>query len=288
MKILVTGIGGQLGYDVLREGNKRGFDMFGTSSADLDITNKEDVYEYVRTLHPEVIIHCAAYTSVDKAEDDIEKVHEVNVNGTRYLAEVAKVIDAKLIYISTDYVFDGLGDKPYTEMNIPNPIGQYGVTKYQGEKSVISVLNKYFIVRVSWVFGINGNNFVKTMLRLSETREELSIVGDQVGSPTYTVDLACLLMDMVITDKYGIYHVTNEGFCSWSEFAHEIFIQANKKVKVHSIKTDEYPTRAVRPKNSRLSKQKIIDNGFIQLPPWQDSIRRFLVELDKEVDECEK
>lgn len=284
MKILVTGVSGQLGFDVVREGNKCGFEIYGTRSKELDITNKENVCEYVNKVKPDVIVHCAAYTAVDKAEDYKEDCYDVNTNGTKYLAEAAKQIDAKFIYISTDYVFDGLGDAPFTEADIPNPIGQYGITKFEGEMVVRSILEKYFIVRVSWVFGLNGNNFIKTMLRLSETREELNVVGDQFGSPTYTVDLSHLLLQMVQTEKYGIYHASNEGFCSWAEFSQEIFNQANKTVKVHSITTEEYPTRAIRPKNSRMSKQKLVDAGFNQLPTWENALSRYLVELEKEVN----
>lgn len=289
MKILVTGVSGQLGYDVLREGNKRGFEMFGTGSVDLDITKRNQVHEYISAIKPEVIVHCAAYTAVDKAEDEIEKATDVNVTGTKYLAEAAKEVDAKFIYISTDYVYDGLGNQPYTEQDIPKPICKYGITKLAGEEAVSSLLDKYFIVRVSWVFGINGKNFVKTMLKLSETRDELNVVSDQFGSPTYTVDLAQLLMDMVSSNAYGIYHATNEGICTWSEFAEEIFKQTQKKVKVYSIKTDQFPTRAVRPKNSRLSKNKLVDNGFQLLPVWQDALSRYLIEIEKEeVDVFEK
>ncbi|MFJ9383222.1 dTDP-4-dehydrorhamnose reductase [Peribacillus sp. NPDC101481] len=283
MKILVTGVSGQLGFDVVREGNKYGFEMYGTGSKELDITNKENVCEYINKVKPDVIVHCAAYTAVDKAEDYKEDCYDVNTNGTKYLAEAAKQIDAKFIYISTDYVFDGLGDAPFNEADIPNPIGQYGITKFEGEMVVRSILEKYFIVRISWVFGLNGNNFIKTMLRLSETRDELNIVGDQFGSPTYTVDLSHLLLQMAQTEKYGIYHASNEGFCSWAEFSQEIFNQANKTVKVHSITTEEYPTRAIRPKNSRLSKQKLVDAGFNQLPTWENALSRYLVELEKEV-----
>ncbi|YCI75543.1 dTDP-4-dehydrorhamnose reductase [Bacillus sp. R1-10] len=283
MKILVTGVSGQLGFDVVREGNKYGFEMYGTGSKELDITNKENVCEYINKVKPDVIVHCAAYTAVDKAEDYKEDCYDVNTNGTKYLAEAAKQIDAKFIYISTDYVFDGLGDAPFTEEDIPNPIGQYGITKFEGEMVVKSILEKHFIVRVSWVFGLNGNNFIKTMLRLSETRDELNVVGDQFGSPTYTVDLSHLLLQMAQTEKYGIYHASNEGFCSWAEFSQEIFNQANKTVKVHSITTEEYPTRAIRPKNSRMSKQKLVDAGFNQLPTWENALSRYLVELEKEV-----
>jgi dTDP-4-dehydrorhamnose reductase len=275
MKILVTGYTGQLGYDVVQNGLSRDFDMIGVGSKDLNITDEYAVKKYVRTLKPDAIIHCGAYTAVDKAEDDKENCWKVNVEGTRYLVQAAQEIKAKFMYISTDYIFDGLGDKPFVETDLPHPIGYYGLTKYEGEKMVQAQLTEWFIVRISWVFGINGNNFVKTMMRLSEHQNEIKVVGDQVGSPTYTFDAARLIIDMIQTDKYGIYHATNEGFCSWSEFAKEIFRITGKKVKVKSISTEEYPTRAKRPKNSRLSKKKIIDNGFKTLPPWQ-SLKHFL------------
>ncbi|MCK2002958.1 dTDP-4-dehydrorhamnose reductase [[Brevibacterium] frigoritolerans] len=284
MKVLVTGYSGQLGFDVVKEGYNRGLEMYGTSSCDLDITDKECVSQYVTELKPEAIIHCAAYTAVDKAEDDKERCYDVNVNGTRFLAEAAKEIGAKFVYISTDYVLDGQGDKPFKETDPPNPIGYYGLTKLEGEKIVQSLLGNYFIVRISWVFGANGNNFIKTMLRLSESRDELNVVGDQFGSPTYTYDLSCLLLDMIQTNRFGIYHASNDGFCSWAEFAREIFKYANKRVKVNSITTEEYPTRAVRPKNSRMSKQKLTDNGFETLPKWEDALDRYITELKQEVN----
>ncbi|MCM3788897.1 dTDP-4-dehydrorhamnose reductase [Domibacillus indicus] len=283
MKILVTGYSGQLGYDVVEYGLKIGLNIKGISSQDLDITNEEDVYRYIKSVGPDVIIHCAAYTAVDKAEDDKEKCHDVNVKGTAYLAQAAKNIQAKFMYISTDYVFNGEGLKPLKETDTPNPIGYYGQTKYEGEEIVQQLLTEWFIVRISWVFGKNRNNFVKTMLRLAETRKELNIVGDQVGSPTYTFDLARLLIDMIQTDRYGVYHASNEGFCSWAEFAKEIFEKMGKDVKVNAISTEEYPTRAVRPKNSRMSKQKLIDNGFNPLPDWQDAVKRYVNELSEGV-----
>ncbi|WP_102348327.1 dTDP-4-dehydrorhamnose reductase [Bacillus sp. Marseille-P3661] len=283
MKILVTGYTGQLGYDIVHQGLQLGLNMVGIGSKDIDITNKEAVFQYVNKVKPEAIIHCAAYTAVDKAEDDKDTCQHVNVNGTNNLAEAAKEINAKFMYISTDYVFSGEGQTPFKESDETSPIGHYGRTKLEGEEVVKKLLNKWFIIRISWVFGINGNNFVKTMLRLGETRDELNVVGDQVGSPTYTSDLAKLLIEMIKTDKYGIYHASNEGFCSWADFAQEIFRQANIKVKVNSISTEEYPTRAVRPKNSRMSKQKLIDNGFKPLPKWQDSVERYLKQLTQEV-----
>lgn len=276
MKILVTGYTGQLGYDVVRNGVMRGLDMAGVGSKDLNITDERVVNQFVKSMKPDAIIHCGAYTGVDKAEDDKENCWKVNVEGTQNLVRAAKEIKAKFMYISTDYVFDGLGERPFNETDLPNPVGYYGYTKYEGEKIVQSHLTEWFIVRISWVFGVNGNNFVKTMVRLAELQDEINVVGDQIGSPTYTFDIARLLIDMIQTDKYGIYHAANEGFCSWSEFAKEIFRLTGKAVKVNSISTVEYPTRAIRPKNSRLLKKKIIDNGFEPLPPWQASLKHFL------------
>lgn len=284
MKILVTGYSGQLGYDVVLEGKKRGFDMIGVGHKELDITQEEQVRNYIHTVKPDVVIHCAAYTAVDNAEDNKDVCFDVNVNGTKYLAASAKSVDAKFIYISTDYVFEGTGIEPFTEEDAANPVGYYGITKYEGEKAVQSLLDKYFIVRISWVFGINGNNFIKTMLRLAETRKELNVVGDQYGSPTYTFDLAKLLLDMAETEKYGVYHASNEGFTTWADFAKEIFQVAGKAVKVNSITTEEYPTKAVRPKNSRMSKDKLEKNGFTRLPAWQDALTRYIAELQEEVN----
>ncbi|WP_400243696.1 dTDP-4-dehydrorhamnose reductase [Niallia sp. JL1B1071] len=284
MKILVTGYSGQLGHDVVLEGKKRGFEMIGVGHKELDITQEEQVQNYIHTVKPDAVIHCAAYTAVDNAEDDKETCFDVNVNGTNYLAAAAKSVDAKFTYISTDYVFEGTGTEPFTEEDAAKPVGYYGVTKYEGEKAVQSLLDKYFIVRISWVFGINGNNFIKTMLRLAETRDELNVVGDQYGSPTYTFDLAKLLLDMVETEKYGVYHASNEGFTTWADFAKEIFEVAGKAVKVNSITTEEYPTKAVRPKNSRMSKDKLEENGFTRLPAWQDALKRYIAELQEEVN----
>lgn len=283
MKILVTGGNGQLGYDVVRKGLKLGLEIIGIGRKELDITKKEDVLHFIKDMKPSAIIHCAAYTAVDKAEDDKETCWNINVNGTQYLATAAQAVSAKFIYISTDYVFDGKGESPFLETDTPNPVGTYGLTKYEGEKKVQSILDEHFIVRISWVFGINGNNFIKTMLKLSKSHNELNVVGDQIGSPTYTYDLAGLLLDMVRSDKYGIYQASNEGFCSWSEFAEEIFKQAIVEMKVNSISTEEYPTKANRPKNSRMSKEKLLTNGFQALPSWQDAIQRFLKELTNEV-----
>lgn len=283
MKILVTGYTGQLGYDVVHHGLKLGFNMVGVGSRDIDITNEEEVSRFIKKVNPDAIIHCAAFTAVDKAEDDRNTCWNVNVEGTKNLANAAKSVDAKFMYISTDYVFNGEGESPLKEIDEPNPIGFYGLTKYEGEEVIKQLLEKWFIVRISWVFGLNGNNFVRTMLRLAESRNELNVVGDQVGSPTYTFDLARLVVEMIQSDKYGIYHASNEGFCNWAEFANEIFKQADIDVKVNSISTEEYPTRAVRPKNSRMSKQKLVDNGFTPLPTWQDAVKRYLTELIQEV-----
>lgn len=283
MRILVTGYTGQLGFDVVSEGLKRGLEMHGIGSKDLNITDEKAVYKYINKLNPDSIIHCGAYTAVDKAEDDKENCWNVNVDGTKYLAYAAKNLGAKFMYISSDYVFNGEGATPFRVTDEPKPIGYYGHTKHEGEKVVKSLLDDWFIVRISWVFGINGNNFIKTMLKLAETRNELNVVGDQFGSPTYTTDLAKLLIDMIQTDKYGIYHASNEGYCSWAEFAKEIFKQSDLDIKVNSISTEEYPTRAVRPKNSCMSKDKIVNMGFKPLPTWQDALERYLIELKQEV-----
>lgn len=276
MKILVTGSSGQLGFDVVREGRTRGHKMVGVGSRELNITDQSAVFQMMTDVKPDAIIHCAAYTAVDKAEDEKENCWNVNVEGTNYLVQAAKEHGAKFMYISTDYVFDGTGDVPFVETDVPNPRGFYGLSKYEGEKHVEDQLKEWYIVRISWVFGGNGNNFVKTMLKHAETRTELNIVGDQVGSPTYTFELAHLLLDMIQTNQFGIYHATNEGFCSWAEFASEIFRLTGKSVKVNAIPSDEYPTRAVRPKNSRMSKQKLSQNGFKPLSSWQDALNHYL------------
>lgn len=284
MRILVTGRDGQLGFDVIREGRSKSLEMIGTGRAELNITDKDAVLKAVTEMRPDAIIHCAAYTAVDQAETDREACWAVNVEGTRNLAAAAVAIGAKFMYISTDYVFDGQGETPFEESDPSAPIGYYGSTKYEGELAVQSMLDHYFIVRISWVFGVNGNNFVKTMLRLAESRPELNVVNDQVGSPTYTVDLAKLLVRMIQTDRYGVYHATNEGYCSWADFSMEIFRQAGKDVVVHGIATDQYPTPAKRPANSRLSKQKLEEQGFDRLPHWKDALERYLKELSQEVN----
>ena len=279
MKILVTCVGGQLGYDVCKVLDARRIENKGVDLADFDITDAKVTREYITSYHPDAVIHCSAWTAVDKAEDELETVRAVNTEGARNIAVACKEIGAKMLYISTDYVFPGTGDRFYEPDDPTGPLGAYGATKLGGELAVKELLDRYFIVRISWVFGKNGNNFVKTMLRLAETRDELNVVCDQVGSPTYTANLAPLLCDMIVTEKYGTYHATNEGICSWADFAEEIFRLADKQVKVHHIPTSEYPTRALRPLNSRMSKDKLEQAGFARLPQWKDALRRYLTEI---------
>ena len=224
----------------------------------------------------EAVIHCAAYTAVDAAEDNVEICHKINAEGTENIAKVCKELDLKMIYISTDYVFNGEGTRPWEPDDEREPLNVYGQAKYEGELAVEKYLEKYYIVRIAWVFGVNGKNFIKTMLNLSETHDELSVVNDQIGSPTYTYDLAKLLVDMVETDKYGRYHATNEGLCTWYEFATEIFRQAGKEITVHPVTSEQFPSKAKRPHNSRMSKDKLEANGFDRLPTWQDALNRYL------------
>lgn len=279
MKVLVTGVKGQLGYDVMKVLNQRKIDCLGADIQDFDITDSDAVYNFINNYYPDVVVHCSAYTAVDKAEDNLELCKDVNGNGPRNIAKACKKIDAKMVYISTDYVFPGMGDKAYEVDDPTGPLSVYGQTKLDGEKAVREVLHNHFIVRISWVFGKNGNNFIKTMLRLGKEHDTVNVVCDQIGSPTYTADLAVLLCNMIETEKYGTYHATNEGYCSWAEFAEEIFKQAEYTTKVNFITTDQYPTKAKRPSNSRMSKCKLSENGFSLLPPWQDALRRFLVEI---------
>lgn len=279
MKVLVTGVRGQLGYDVIKVLEKRNIDCVGADKAEFDITDFNASHKFITTCMPDAVIHCSAYTAVDKAEDESELCHSVNAVGTENIAKICKEIDAKMIYISTDYVFDGTKDGYYEVDDMPNPINVYGKTKLEGEKTVQEILEKYFIVRISWVFGINGNNFVKTMLRLGKERSVVNVVSDQIGSPTYTGDLAPLLVDMVQTDKYGVYHATNEGECSWADFAEEIFKVADMDVKVNHINTFEYPTRAKRPVNSRMSKCCLHERKFGNLPEWRYSLNQFIKNL---------
>jgi len=280
MKVFVTGVRGQLGYDVVNELEKRGIEAIGVDIQEMDITNADSVNTVIGEAAPDAVIHCAAYTAVDAAEDNAELCRKVNAEGTQNIANMCKSLDIPMIYISTDYVFDGTGERPWEPDDERNPLNVYGQTKYEGELAVQNTLEKYFIVRIAWVFGVNGKNFVKTMLNLGRTRDHLTVVNDQFGSPTYTYDLAKLLVDMVLTDKYGFYHATNEGICTWYEFACEIFRQAGIDVKVDPVSADQYPAKAKRPSNSRMSKEKLTDNGFEKLPTWQDALQRYLEVLE--------
>ena len=276
MKVLVTGVSGQLGFDVMRELLARGVEAKGASRSDFSLTDFASMHRFVEAHRPTAIIHCAAYTAVDKAEDEPELCREVNAAATGELARLAKEIGAKFLYISTDYVFPGTGEDFYEPEDEKAPCNVYGESKLLGEEAAREALEELFIVRISWVFGENGKNFIKTMLRLAETHEELSVVGDQIGSPTYTRDLARLLADMIETRKYGVYHATDEDTCSWAELAAEALRCAGKKTRVRAIKTEEYPTKAKRPKNSRLSKKCLDDAGFSRLPDWRDAVARYV------------
>lgn len=279
MKVLVTGASGQLGFDCVKELERRHIAVRGVNSKDFPLTDFAVMQQYLLDYKPDAVIHCAAYTAVDKAEEEAAACEAVNAIGTRNLAKLCHEIDAKLLYISTDYVFAGDGDKFYEPQDEKKPQNVYGLSKLKGEQAVAAELEKYFIVRISWVFGINGKNFIRTMLNLSKTHTELNVVNDQIGSPTYTSDLAVLLADIIQSDKYGIYHATNEGTCSWADFAREIFRQARKAVKVNDVPATAYPTKAKRPYNSRLSKACLDKAGFKRLPAWQDAVKRYLQEL---------
>lgn len=281
-KILITGGSGQLGYDIYREVIKRYGDdvtIFMPNHTVLDITNEEKVFELIESFQPDVVFHSAAYTKVDDAEENQDECYGTNVSATEFIAEACKSVNAKLIYVSTDYVFDGKKGSPYTEGDNINPINVYGKSKARGELKALEN-PKSFIVRTSWVFGINGKNFVKTMLNLADKKDKLTVVNDQIGSPTYTVDLARLLVDMSETEKYGIYHATNEGYTTWYDFAKEIFAVNNKDILVEPVTSEEYKQKATRPTDSRLSKQKLEDNGFEPLPDYHDALRRFSSELE--------
>ena len=276
MKILVTGVKGQLGYDVVNELEKRGLEAVGVDIEEMDITDAKSVEKVLGETAPDVVIHCAAYTAVDAAEEQEEICRRVNADGTRNIAKMCSKLDIKMVYISTDYVFDGQGTRPWEPEDERQPLNVYGQTKYEGELAVQELLEKYFIVRIAWVFGVNGKNFIKTMLRLAETNKKITVVNDQYGSPTYTYDLAKLLVDMILTEKYGVYHATNEGICTWYEFACEIFKQAGLDIEVVPVTAAEYQAKAKRPENSRMSKEKLTENGFDRLPPWQDALKRYL------------
>lgn len=305
MKVFVTGVGGQLGHDVMNELAKRGYEGIGSDIKEvysgvqdgtavtkmpyvsLDITDKDAVMKVITELHPDVIVHCAAWTAVDMAEDDdkVEKVRAINAGGTQNIADAAKAVDAKMVYISTDYVFNGKGTEPWDpDCKDYEPINVYGKTKLEGELAVANTLKKFFIVRIAWVFGKNGHNFIKTMLKVGKTHDEVRVVNDQIGTPTYTLDLARLLVDMIETDKYGYYHATNKGgYISWYDFTREIYKDAGYTTKVIPVTTEEYGlSKAARPFNSRLDKSKLVKNGFTPLPTWQNAVKRYIDELDLE------
>ena len=296
MKILVTGVKGQLGFDVVNELKEKNIEAVGVDIEEMDITDKASVDKVIKEVNPDAVIHCAAWTAVDAAEDEDkqEKVKLVNVNGTQNIADVCKELDIKMMYISTDYVFNGEGTEPWQpDCKDYAPQNVYGQTKLDGELAVANTLDKYFIVRIAWVFGKNGNNFIKTMLKVGKNHDQLKVVSDQIGTPTYTFDLAKLLVSMIVTDKYGYYHATNEGgYISWWDFTKEIFKQATemgydryseKNITVTPVTTAEYGvSKAKRPFNSRLDKSKLVENGFTPLPTWQDAVRRYLKELDIE------
>ncbi len=282
MKVFVTGVKGQLGHDVMNELAKRGLEGIGVDVEEMDITDAEACERVIKAAAPEAVIHCAAYTAVDAAEDNEELCRRVNGQGTRNIAKVCAELDIPMMYISTDYVFNGQGERPWEPDDEREPLNVYGQTKYEGELAVEELLKKYFTVRIAWVFGLNGKNFIKTMLRLGKERGAVSVVDDQIGSPTYTYDLARLLVDMIQTDRYGRYHATNEGLCSWYEFACEIFRQAGMdEVKVTPVDSASYPAKAKRPFNSRMSKEKLTENGFERLPSWQDALGRYLKVLSE-------
>lgn len=282
MKVFVTGVKGQLGHDVMNELAKRGLEGIGVDVEEMDITDAEACERVIKEAAPDAVIHCAAYTAVDAAEDNRDLCHMVNGEGTKHIAKVCGELDIPMMYISTDYVFNGQGERPWEPDDHREPLNVYGLTKYEGEIAVEQLLKKYFIVRIAWVFGLNGKNFIKTMLRLGKERGAVSVVDDQIGSPTYTYDLARLLVDMIQTDRYGRYHATNEGLCSWYEFACEIFRQAGMdEVKVTPVDSASYPAKAKRPFNSRMSKEKLTENGFERLPSWQDALGRYLKVLSE-------
>jgi dTDP-4-dehydrorhamnose reductase len=279
MRVLVTGAKGQLGYDIVKRLELQNIENLGIGRDEIDITDKQATIRFIGEYKPNVVIHCAAYTSVDKAEEEKEKCYSINVNGTRHIAEACSNVDAAMVYISTDYVFNGDNKEPYEIGHTPDPICYYGQTKYFGELEVKKYLKKYYIVRISWVFGQNGSNFVKTMLNLGKRRSEIRVVADQIGSPTYTYDAAKMIYNLIAAGKYGTYHCTNEGFCSWYEFAKEIFRLAGYDIAVTPICSGEYHIKAKRPGSSRLSKHSLDVNGLERLPEWKDALKRFLNEI---------
>lgn len=278
MKVLVTGVKGQLGYDIVNECQCRGIEAIGVDIAEMDITDALQVERVIKEAAVDAVIHCAAWTAVDKAEEAIEICRKVNKDGTQNVANVCKELDIPMMYFSTDYVFNGQGETPWMEYSEREPLNVYGQTKYEGELAVQG-LDKYFILRISWVFGVNGQNFIKTMLRLGKEQGAVKVVNDQIGSPTYTYDLAKLCVDMIQTDKYGIYHATNQGYCSWYEFACEIFKQVGMNVNVTPVDSTMFPVKAIRPKNSRMNQTELDKNGFERLPEWKDALKRYLNEI---------
>ncbi len=276
MKVLVTGVSGQLGHDAAKELMRRGIPFLGVSSRELDITDRDAVRRVMNVYRPDTVLHCAAWTKVDLAEDEPEMCMRVNADGTRYIAEACRECGTKLLYVSTDYVFPGTGVKPWETDDKTGPLNVYGQSKLAGEAAVQELLEQYFIVRTSWVIGEHGNNFARTMLRLAENHRELRVVGDQIGSPTFTADLAPLLCEMIGTQAYGIYHAANEGFCSRAELAEAVFRLTGKDIIVHPVSTEEYAAKAIRPKNSRLSKRSLDDGGFSRLPDWEEALVRML------------
>lgn len=282
MKVLVTGVRGQLGYDVVKELSARGIDTVGVDIEEMDITDRVSVERVISGAAPDAVIHCAAYTAVDAAEEHEELCRRVNAEGPGNIAQACRELDIPMVYISTDYVFDGKGQHFWEPEDKREPQSVYGRTKYEGELAVQELLEKYFIVRIAWAFGVNGKNFVKTMLNLSKNHDTVRVVNDQFGSPTYTRDLAVLLADMVVTEKYGVYHATNEGVCSWYEFACAIFEEAGIDMKVIPVTTQEYGASASRPANSRMSKEKLTECGFRRLPDWRDALKRYIAVLREE------
>lgn len=283
MRVFVTGVKGQLGYDVVNELEKRGHIAIGVDIDELDITDEAAVERMIREAAPDAVIHCAAWTAVDAAEDNLDKCREVNALGTENIAKICKELHCKLMYISTDYIFDGEGTRPWEPDDpVTTPLNVYGLTKYEGELAVRKNVEKFFIVRIAWVFG-KGKNFIRTMLNLGKTHDHLTVVNDQYGTPTYTYDLARLLVDMIETEKYGNYHATNEGgYITWYDFACEIFRQAGMEVEVEPVSSAQFAAKAKRPENSRLNKQKLVDNGFTLLPTWQDALSRYLKTIEEE------
>ncbi|QNM05974.1 dTDP-4-dehydrorhamnose reductase [Qiania dongpingensis] len=281
MKVLVTGATGQLGHDIMKELKKQKIEAKGIGSADCDITDLKEVEKTVRAEKPDAVIHCAGYTAVDKAETEADKCSAINVDGTRNIVSVCKKENLKLMYVSTDYVFEGGGTSPWKTDDERCPVSVYGRSKYLGELEVEKALSRYFIVRISWIYGMNGRNFIKAILKLAETSPEIKVVSDQIGTPTYTVDIAKTMAEIIRTEKYGIYHVANEGYCSWYEFACEVFKQLGKEIKVVPVTSEEYGAKAKRPLNSRLDKSKLSENGFERLPSWEDALKRFLKEYNE-------